>query len=223
MRSGRRGAGGAPCSRTDPRPDRMGHALRQDARRAVRAEPRGGPLGAPHPALRGPDGRRDRTCAGGFGAASSQHHPAGTALRRRPADAASPGRVRHAPHAGRHLLRRLCARSDDECDRNRAGEVHRSGCRRLRQRLFDHDQSRGGYRRRHRHVPPGEGHHGEHGVHPVPPHVALQSGRTPVVPHHGGDARLRCHPAPAKRRATWWRVRSTARCSCTARSSSIWT
>ena len=110
MRSGRRGAGGAPCSRADPRPDRMGHALRQDARRAVRAEPRGGPLGAPHPALRGPDGRRDRTCAGGFGAASSQHHPARTALRRRPADAASPGRVRHAPHAGRHLLRRLCAR-----------------------------------------------------------------------------------------------------------------
>ena len=33
------------------------------------------------------------------------------------------------------------------------------------------------HRRRHRHVPPRQGHHRKHGVHPIPPHLALPSGR----------------------------------------------
>ncbi len=56
-----RGAGRAPRTRTDPRPHRLGHAFRQDPRRAFRAQPRRRPHRAPYPPPRGSHGRRDRT------------------------------------------------------------------------------------------------------------------------------------------------------------------
>ena len=81
------------------RPDRLGHALRQDPRRAFRAQPRRRTLGAPHPPPRGPHGSRDRTGARAVGEGASEHHGSRTPLRHRPADAAPSGRIRHAPHA----------------------------------------------------------------------------------------------------------------------------
>ena len=200
MRRGSRRAGRETCSGADPRPDRMGHTLRQNPRRPIRTEPRGRAYRTPHPPPRRPHGRRDRTGAGRVGSPAPRHHGAGTPFRHRPPDAAPPGRIRHAPYARAGLLRRLCAQPRHQRDRDHARQVHRRRHGRLRQYLLHDLQPGRRHGRRHRHVPPRQGHHREHGVHPVPPHDALQPRRETQFPHHGGHARFRCHPSPAFRR-----------------------
>ena len=75
--------------------------------------------------------------------------------------------------------------------------------RRLRQGLSLHHQSRHRHGRRRGHGLPRGRAGGEHGVHPVPPHLPFPS-QGEIVPHQRGGARRRRHPAQRARASRSW-------------------
>lgn len=58
--------------------------------------------------------------------------------------------------------------------------------------LPQYHQSAGCYRRRYCHGLPCQRFRTGYGIHPVPPHSALSSGRPPLFPDYGSDARIWC-------------------------------